>query len=486
MYLANSVDKSDHLADVFRTLPRTKNTVALGATIIDIATLELCLFLAYLLRLKLLAWYPIPLDASTFVGISAGVLIVPFAYYHFGLYPGYGLTEVERIRRRVVATVIVFVSLVAWDYLAQNGLWSRGILLAAAVFATVLGPLASAYYRQVLMRLGFWGAPVAIIGAGETGRAVVRDMKENPALGMIPVCYLDYDPELIGEVHEGIPVVGTLSLASELARRIKIAAIAVPEFEGSQLSELSARLPFPHIIIMPDLAGIPCSWVTPREFGGNLGLEVKKNLLLRHNQIIKRAIDYVLSIPLFIASLALLLIFLAIVAAVSRANPIFIQERKGIGGKKFDMIKIRTMYRDAEERLEQHLAGDDSARVEWLNRFKLANDPRILPIVGNFLRRSSLDELPQLWNVLRGDMSLVGPRPFPAYHLDMFDDDFRALRESVRPGLTGMWQVEVRADSNLARQEFYDTYYIRNWSLWLDVYILFRTITAVTSGKGAH
>ena len=136
--------------------------------------------------------------------------------------------------------------------------------------------------------------------------------------------------------------------------------------------------------------------------------------------------------------------------------------------------------------LERHLAENPADRAEWDQFCKLKNDPRIIPGIGQLLRKTSLDELPQLWNILKGEMSLVGPRPFPAYHNSRFDPEFRTLRTQVRPGLTGMWQVSARSDGDLDVQESLDSYYIRNWSLWLDLYLLIRTARVVLTGAGAY
>jgi lipopolysaccharide/colanic/teichoic acid biosynthesis glycosyltransferase len=174
------------------------------------------------------------------------------------------------------------------------------------------------------------------------------------------------------------------------------------------------------------------------------------------------------------------------IKAVSRGPVLYCQAREGEGGRPISVWKLRTMRADAEAVLSGHLLQSPEAREEWRRYFKLRNDPRVLRGIGRLLRRTSLDELPQLWNVLRGEMSLVGPRPFPQYHLDQFPPDFRRLRTKVTPGLTGLWQVSARGKGDLATQEALDTYYIRNWSPWLDLLILARTVRAVILSEGAY
>ena len=237
---------------------------------------------------------------------------------------------------------------------------------------------------------------------------------------------------------------------------------------------------------MPNFGTLPSAWISPRDVGGALGLEVKKKLLLRHNRIIKRVVETSICIPLLAVSIPLLALFAAMISVISPGRPFYRQVREGVDGRSFGMLKLRTMHEDAEIRLERHLLEDPEKRAEWERCFKLKDDPRVLPVIGNFLRKTSLDELPQLLNVLLGDMSLVGPRPFPYYHLNCYDPRFRALRRSVPPGLTGLWQVEVRSDGDMEDQKTHDTYYIRNWSLWLDLYILFKTVAVVVSRQGAR
>ena len=198
-------------------------------------------------------------------------------------------------------------------------------------------------------------------------------------------------------------------------------------------------------------------------------------------QYAKRAIDVAIALPVGLLLLPWLVVIAATIKCVARGPVLYGQVRLGQNGKPFRMWKFRTMVEDAERRLDEYLADNPGVLKEWNTGFKLKNDPRVIPRVGRLLRVSSLDELPQLWNVLSGEMSLVGPRPLPSYHLDQFDEDFRMLRESMPPGITGQWQVYSRKNGAPEMFRECDTSYVLNWSLWLDFKILTLTPWAVLS-----
>jgi len=226
--------------------------------------------------------------------------------------------------------------------------------------------------------------------------------------------------------------------------------------------------------------------VTARDLCGSLGFEIKKNLLLRCNHVLKLLMDLAIAGPLFLATLPIIVLAAAWIKLSSRGPVFYRHVREGMDGRRIPVWKLRTMCLDSDRLLQERLEKYPEDREQWRRYFKLRHDPRVLPVIGPLLRRTSLDELPQLWNVLRGDMSLVGPRPLPDYHLQQFPSEFRTLRTRVLPGLTGLWQVSARSDGDVSVQEALDTYYIRNWSPWLDLYILARTVTAVLLGRGAY
>ena len=196
--------------------------------------------------------------------------------------------------------------------------------------------------------------------------------------------------------------------------------------------------------------------------------------------------DRAIAAPLFVLSLPVMFLAALWICISSRGPAFYRQMREGVDGCRIAVWKLRTMYVDGDRLLEEWLERHPEDREQWRRYFKLRNDPRVLPVIGSLLRRTSLDELPQLWSVLRGEMSLVGPRPLPDYHLEQFPEEFRTLRTRVLPGLTGLWQVSARSDGDVSVQEALDTYYIRNWSPWLDLYILARTVTAVLMARGAY
>lgn len=454
--------------------------------LVDICALQISLYLGWVIRSFLTRWWPLELSSQTYFDLSLGLAIVPFGYWLVRLYPGYGLTTVERLRRRVRSTFVFFLTFVSYDYLIQNGGRSRGVLLLVFLLSMIIPPILQTLLRSYLIRANLWGMPVIVYGAGKTGTHVVTTLIKDPVLGLRPIAILDDDPEKKDSYISGVPVIGDLSYASKYVGKIKCILLAIPGAGREFIVELSQCLPFWSIIIIPDLLGIQSLWVEARDLGGVVGLEIQKNLLKRQNIYIKQVMDYILGIPLFIISIPILAFFSLWIFLCSPGNPFYCQVREGKGGRKFKVWKLRTMYPHADQLLHKYLDTNANAKIEWNNYFKLKNDPRIIKGIGWLLRKTSLDELPQLWNVLRGDMSLVGPRPFPHYHLEQFNNDFRLLRRSVMPGMTGLWQVTARSNGDLAIQESLDTYYIRNWSIWMDIILLGRTFLVVLTGRGAY
>ena len=453
---------------------------------VDILTLQFCLFLGVVVRSALLSFYPVALHQEQYVGLMLGVLVVPVIYYASGLYPGHGLTAPERLRNRICGTVAVFLALLYWNNAFQDRVWSRGILIVTFALALLLLPLSESLTRQVLARSAWWRRPVAILGAGAAGSAVARALLAEPALGFEPVVFLDDDPNSWGKRIGEVPVFGPLERVNHLRGSLDTVIIAIPEMPGGLLANFVQRLQFSSVIIFPGFDGLQSQWVKSRDFGGMLGLEMKKNLLLPSNRILKRSIDYLLGIPIFLFSVPLIAVCALWIKLASPGPAFFRQEREGKQGTTFKVWKLRTMHRHAETLLHEYLAKHPEEHGTWRQFFKLKEDPRVIRGIGAFLRRYSIDELPQIWNVLIGEMSLVGPRPFPLYHVEQFAAEFRTLRCSVTPGITGLWQISSRSDGDLKVQETQDTYYIRNWSLWLDLYILLRTTQAVILGRGAY
>jgi len=199
----------------------------------------------------------------------------------------------------------------------------------------------------------------------------------------------------------------------------------------------------------------------------------------------KRIFDIVFSIFAIIITLPITIPIAIIIKLTDGGSIIYGHERVGKDGKKFKVLKFRSMYMDADKKLKEILENDPQAKEEWEKTFKLKNDPRITPI-GKFLRKTSLDELPQFINVLKGEMSVVGPRPVVEEELKKYYKDKAELYKSVKPGVTGYWQVEGRSDTDYEERIKMDEYYIKNRSFLMDLKIILKTIKVMITGKGAY
>ena len=200
---------------------------------------------------------------------------------------------------------------------------------------------------------------------------------------------------------------------------------------------------------------------------------------------LKRLLDIAFSLLVIWVGLLFLPAIALLIKVASRGNVFYVHERLSKDGQPFNAIKFRTMRPDADQRLADYFIKNPNARLEYADTFKLKNDPRIIAGAGRFLRKTSLDELPQFINVLKGEMSVVGPRPIVEEEKAKYGRFYEKLA-SVKPGITGLWQVSGRSETNYRERVAYDTYYLQSWSVWLDLWILLNTFGAVIKGKGAY
>jgi Undecaprenyl-phosphate galactose phosphotransferase WbaP len=411
-----------------------------------------------------------------------------------GLYRSNIRSPLERFRLRATATLLfTFAGTLMW--IRAGSLVELTIIPVVAGIALVLGLWIEHLIGASLARSGIYRAPAAILGTGASGRALARLLLSRPSCGLHPIGFIDdgtYSDDVADEfvprhhadgASAALPVLGTLDgwRADGSAE-----VIIVPDGEclpqdAAALYRLGAR----QVLVITRLGEFPTFGLQVRNADCFVALELNGKPG-DYSRGLKRAIDLVVALVLLFLT-APIIGLLALAIKLADPGPAFYgQWRVGRGGRPIRVLKLRTMYRDAEQRLERVLASDPDLHRHWQQHFKLPQDPRILPGVGHLMRRASLDELPQLWNVIRGDMSLVGPRPFPAYHMDAFDPEFRALRVTVPPGLTGLWQISSRSNGDLDMQRAEDCFYIKNRSFWLDLYILIATLPAVIGATGAR
>ena len=446
---------------------------------VDSAALLVSGAIAYLAWARPLRGQP----AAMYLDLAPIVILFVLGYGQMGLYSGFGLPPAEQIRRSSLVTGFLFLALATGSFVLKlPHRYSRMTFGIAALLSLILVPLARSLAARWLARAGRFGAPALVIGDQEPVSALESLLARRSDLGLRPVEILRVEEEAAGVPLLGLDL-GNLEPGRHDAARV-VVLVGVAARHRERVNEFQQL--FRSVLVVQGWEALPTSGSRIREIDGALGLELTNNLLYRRNRWAKRVLDIVLSGLLLVLAAPLVAVVGVLVKLLSPGPVLYWQEREGLGGRALRVPKIRTMHLEAEARLEAVLNEEPARRDEWERARKLRRDPRLIPGLGRWLRRFSLDELPQLWTILQGGMSLVGPRPFPGYHLAAFSEPFRRLRRQVRPGLTGLWQIEVRSEGGVEEQEAHDTYYIRNWSLWLDLYILARTVTAVLSGRGAY
>ncbi len=414
--------------------------------------------------------------------------LFPIVFACSGLYPGAGVRPPEELKRLIVDCTLVHLMLAASSFLfAPTGIYSRGVLLTSWLLSLVLVPLARTIVRDAFAKKSWWGVPVVVLGGSDMGHQIVKDLIEHPAMGFKPIAIFESGLQDTSERFCGIPIHTPLTRAPQFAEALKVkhAILCLPEVSQSELIDLVQvhAFAFPYLILVPRFLDALNLSVSTRDLGDVLGLEVKQNLLFPRAQAIKRILDIVLTAIGGTLILPLLLLIAIGIKLDSPGSVLFAQERLGRDGKRFKALKFRSMYRDAEAKLHDLLQQNPELRREYDIFHKLRHDPRVTPL-GRFLRKYSLDELPQLWNVLRGEMSLVGPRAYLPREIEhMCGRESIVLK--VLPGITGLWQVRARNTCSFHERIEMDIYYVRNWSLSLDLYLLLSTIKVVLQGRGA-
>ncbi len=433
------------------------------------------------------------LKMGILVGMDVSACLFPIATgfvllnFELGLYPGVRLSPVEELRRLVVSVTCMFVVWAVGVAVLKQSLGIQSWFLLVVYFACLFVlPVCRSWLRHLLGKYTRWGIPALVCGDEAATVRVYQWLADNHHLGLRPVGVigdrktLDVDP---GDSWYA----GSWNETEEIAEKRRVFwAVVVPSEDkpAATSSHLADHLyTIPQVHVLSELTGLPDHW-NPQQLDGLTGIHLQQNLMLPLPQLTKRCMDFALAI---IGGLFLLPLFFYLAVAVklsSRGPILYGHKRIGRYGKSFKAWKFRTMFEDSNLVLDQYLEANPELQEEWQRNHKLRFDPRVTRI-GRFLRKTSLDELPQLWNVIQGDMSLVGPRPIVTDEIVKYGR-YYGLYTMVKPGITGLWQVSGRNNTTYDERVQLDGYYVRNWSPWIDVVLLLKTIRIVLFARGAY
>lgn len=486
-----------HIKNKFKTT--SSSLCGFSLAIIDILTLLICLCAGFFI-VNLFAKHDI--DFRSFVNYGVFFPFIFMLFGFFGLYPGISMSPAEEMRKFSGATFISFMMILMiiissflfnqknigfFHYLISNSGMSQLIIaftitfFLAAILLTANRELAKLFFS----RFKWWGVPVVIYSDGENCKKIIENLKQHPNLGYHPAVVIDcsYKERKGGQqkYYDDVPVFSEKN--KEIIKAIHKANIKTAFLYDYKADTTPIMTSYRYTI---GISIRQTSFTTSqhiKDLSSLIGFASTHNLKFGINLFIKRMVDLFI---LLLMSPFLIPIFLVLSLGVKLTSkgPVFYgHTRVGKNGKEFKCWKFRSMKINSKEMLEEILATDPVRRAEWERDFKFQDDPRVTKF-GKFLRKTSLDELPQLFNILCGQMSFVGPRPVTKEETELYGE-YKDLVLSVTPGLSGMWQISGRSDTTYEQRIFFDTFYIQNWSVWLDFWIIIKTVWVVFLRKGA-
>ena len=434
------------------------------------------------------------INFKSFINYTVYIPFILIIFAGVGLYPGIMNSPTEDVKHYFGCTFFSFLAIILSVYLADfNNLEiignivkdSQKMAIAAAFliaipFATFALPGFREFAKHYFSRFNWWGVPAVVYLDGDNGYFIVNKLLRLKYLGYKPAIIINSsakEPSL----YKNIPVYPPNQELQHLIKNHNIKQAIICDYNGDMADIMSS---YRYTIKVSQNQTLFTDTQQLKDIGGIIGFASTHNLTFKRNLVMKRLLDIIiimLAMPLVLP----VMIILGLLTKLTSKGPIFYgHKRVGKNGKEIKCWKFRSMCINSQEILEKILATDPVRRAEWEKDRKFVDDPRVTKF-GKFLRKTSLDELPQLFNILFGQMSLVGPRPVTEPELVKYGD-YKDYVLSVIPGLTGMWQVSGRSDTGYEERISFDTYYIQNWSIWLDIWILIKTVWVVIKGKGAY
>ena len=405
------------------------------------------------------------------VGILFAGFNLIFRLYHGNfLYPAAPVSPVEELRRLVASAAFTHLGILAFLALSRQTteFYSRAVIVIAGVLVAVLAQPVRNLVRQVMFRTGVGQIPVFLAAGGLAAKQVRAAIAGDAYMGFRIV------REFEDDFREIVPA------ARDAGVKILLACQDERLFR-CQMEEFTSWFSF--IEYLPTKDAFPVYGAQPIVLDGVGGIEMVNQRRMRTMRWGKSILDYSLSFLALLVSAPFFIVIPILIKLTSKGPVFYRANRLGKNGRPIRVWKFRSMYADADVRLAELLAADPARKAEWESNFKLTDDPRVTPL-GRFLRKASLDEIPQLFNVFSGEMALIGPRPIVEKEVSHYGRDYTVF-SSVKPGITGLWQVSGRSATDYARRVALDSYYVLNWSPWMDIWILFRTVGAVLLMRGA-